>query len=1194
MHAKVKGESLLGLVDTGSSITCLSAKHLHLTHNANRIDLLDIKVFNGDSFTSEGTADINLDFGTYNMNLKSISIIKKLNYDFILGLPHIKSLNLRKTNSGISMILNGYELNTNFANNSCFARSNLIIPAQSVLYAKVKSHSEFPPGPMLLEGRTHIPSSMRGLTIIDTLTTSDQPRLQLINTTDKEIVVNKNFALASRRSNSDEAVNALHVVKNSKAEEKRHLEFVSRRNKNFKPIKTPNVEFDSDFSQEDKNTIQQVLNENYECFAYHKFDVGLLRGMRYKVDLKPDAKNWFQPQRRIAPAKCEEVRKQLREELDHGLITKASSKYNHALVLVRKSDGGLRICSDLRDMNRNIEVERFPLPNIEALFDRLGEELRTNGEKVYIASFDIQSAYRALEIDEKDKNKLAFSFESDMFQHERMAFGLADAPAAFSYVMRIILNGLRGVFNYLDDLLIVRRGLSNFISTLKELFKRLSDFGLLLKPSKCKIGLKEVSFLGHILTPTGIKIQPKKIKAIQELKPPSSKDELRSVLGMFNYHHNSVKGLYTILAPMFDLLKHARSFRWSKECQKAFQCAKQALIDATEKKHRDIKLPLVLSADASNVGCGAVLYQKRGDNLEPLQYFSKNFTECEQKLPIRSRELLSIALAIKNFETILVGERFTVLTDHKSLVYLNNTSIDALCIRTRNMLWYLSHFDFDICHIKGTDDRNKISDCLSRAVAFKGLDISEADLFETGDDFRDINNLDTDNNNSSPEFISVFSSIFDLSSFKQKQKEDESISNKLRNGKASEKNDVIVDAKGRLIIPDALADSIIQFIHIKKSHLATDKLASYLSQYFVIQKLIERCAKNTKSCLDCIASKEWPKLVGDKQPKQHVVTGPFVKVFCDLIDLGSHSTNGMRYGLTYMDSLTRHLDCVPLPDKKQESVSKGLIQLIMRWGVPESVVTDNGSEFVNLTNELLRKIFGIYVSRISPYNPRGNLVERAHNELKKLFLLYKVQLENWDDWLPLILFSYNTNLHGALPNMSPFQALFLRPPKDILSIGRSEKLNSKWLKRFPELAPFDELVKNSIRDFKNRKVSIKKPTKLNRGDKVLIYSNVKLGHSKKLHRFWSGPYTVLEKTSPGVYKLKNDATSQRVLRHIRLLRVLKSADNANPQPSNMSAPPSIVSSKSGETTSEDEAPPPLPPKQTRRGRIITLPKRLLD
>ena len=541
MQARVKGQVLLGIIDTGSSITCLSSKFLHLTKNANQIDSLDIRVFNGNSFASDGFAEINLDFGGYNMNLKNVCLLKNLSYDFIIGLPNIRTLEVSRSTENIKIILNGYELNVNFANNACFAQHNLIVPAQTVVYAPLKSKIELPPGPLLFEARTHIPKNLRGLSIIDSISMSESPTIQLVNTSDKDIFVDQNFALASIRQNSDPAVNALHIVSNETAENKRHLEFVRQRHKKFKQIKVPKVEFDEDISNSDKNIIQQVLNQNYQCFAYDKYDVGLIRGMRYKVDLKPDAKNWFQPQRRIAPAKCSEVRDQLQKEFEYGLISKASSKYNHALVLVRKPDGGLRICSDLREMNRNIEVERFPLPNIETLFDRLGEELQASEERLFIASFDIQSAYRALEICEKDKNKLAFSFESDMFKHERMAFGLADAPSTFSYVMRIILNGLRGVFNYLDDLLIIRRGLDNFVNTLKELFERLSEFGLLLKPSKCKIGLKEIEFLGHILTPTGIKIQPKKIQAIQKLRPPGSKDELRSILGMFNYHHNSVK-----------------------------------------------------------------------------------------------------------------------------------------------------------------------------------------------------------------------------------------------------------------------------------------------------------------------------------------------------------------------------------------------------------------------------------------------------------------------------------------------------------------------------------------------------------------------------------------------------------------------------------------------------------------------------
>ena len=1162
----------------------------------NRIDTQKIRVFNGEIFESRGMGNINLNFGELNLNIRDACVVDDLRYDFIIGMSHIKSLRLENTSNDVKIIMNGHTLNVTFKPNTCFSVSNMIVPANSVIFAPVRMKAKFPPGQLYFEGRRHLPAKMSKISIIDSITRSDNPLIKIVNLGDTDVEINQNFAIAELKPASDSSINALHVVKDSELEQSRHLKFLSQRLEKFAAIKNPLVNFDDNLDTHERNTIQNCLNKNYQCFAFHKFDIGCIKGFRYKVDLKPDAKNWFQPQRRIAPAKRKEVRNQLDLELENGLISRCSSKYNHALVLVRKGDGGLRICSDLRQMNKNIEMERFPLPNIESLFDRLGEELKAGDGKPYIASFDIQSAYRALEIHPKDKNKLAFSFESDMYTHERMPFGLSDAPSTFSYVMRIILNGLPGVFNYLDDLIVVQRGLHNFVKTLDNLFKRLLEFGILLKPSKCMIGLKEIPFLGHILTTSGVKIQPEKVKAIRELRQPGSKDELRSVLGMFNYHHNSVADLYTILQPLFEMLKISKTFRWTKDCQKSFQQAKEAIANATEKKHRDLELPLVLSTDASNVGCGAVLYQKRGEELEPLQYFSKNFSDSEQRLPIRTRELLSIAFAIKNFETILVGEHFTVLTDHKSLMYLNNTAIDALSIRSRNMLWYLSHFDFSMTHVNGTDKRNKISDCLSRAVAFKKLDISEADVFETGDEFRDITNIDVIDSALTPEIETFLSSLFDLEELKKAQLMDSKIKNYITKSSRTKTNDIILDDRGRVMLPEKLADDLIQYVHVKKAHLSIDKLTSYLSPYFALPNLSKRCEVNVKSCLDCLASKEWPMIKGDVQDKQHVVTGPFVKVFCDLIDLGSHSKTGMRYGLTYLDALTRHLDCVPIPDKKQETVTNGLIQLIMRWGIPESIITDNGAEFVNLANDLLREVFGIYVSRISPYNPRGNLVERAHKEMKKLFVLHKVDLENWDSWLPIILFSYNTAIHGALPNMSPFEALFLRKSKDVLSCGRVEKLNKKWLTKFPALAPFEELVKNSITQFKLKNNQLSNPKILTSGQQVLVYSKLKPGECSKLHRYWTGPYTVIEKTNPSVYRLRHNITSQRLLRHVRYIRLFNPVkkDDERPLSTVNEEPERLSNSNEKAPQVEEEEPPPLPAKQTRLGRPIIRPKRFQE
>merc|ERR1711917_147700 len=182
--------------------------------------------------------------------------------------------------------------------------------------------------------------------------------------------------------------------------------------------------------------------------------------------------------------------------------------------------------------------------------------------------------------------------------------------------MRKILNKVPNTFNYLDDVLLVCRGFQEFKDSLDCLLKTLIDFGIILKPSKCSIGLSEIPFLGHLITKTGVRIQPEKVKAIQDLKQPGSKDQLRSQLGMFNFHHCAVPDLYLILAPLFKLLKINVRFQWLKEHQMAFQKAKKAICEANERIHRNNAFPLILSVDSSDTGCGSVLYQLNVDKLE--------------------------------------------------------------------------------------------------------------------------------------------------------------------------------------------------------------------------------------------------------------------------------------------------------------------------------------------------------------------------------------------------------------------------------------------------------------------------------------------------------------------------------------------------------------------------------------------------
>ena len=267
--------------------------------------------------------------------------------------------------------------------------------------------------------------------------------------------------------------------------------------------------------------------------------------------------------------------------------------------------------------------------------------------------------------------------------------------------------------------------------------------------------------------------------------------------------------------------------------------------------------------------------------------------------------------------------------------------------------------------------------------------------------------------------------------------------------------------------------------------------------------------------------------------------------------------------------------------------------MFLKWGIPEMCVSDNGTEFCSEAFKMLREIFGINHSKISPFNPRANLVERSHREIKKFFKLFNVPLSEWDKWLSIVVFAYNSAVHAALPqNLTPFQALFLRYPKDLLSSGLNIR-HSNWLNQFPQLKKFQDLAKNEL-DRLNLKLSPKnKPRILKPNDKVLLWKPLPLGHCNKLHRFWAGPYKVIEKTSPGVYRLECLTSNRRLKRNIRFLRVIKpQAKSSNGQDSTFDQGETDWEDLDHEIEVEPEA-PPLPPKTTRT-RTVTKPIRFRD
>ena len=198
---------------------------------------------------------------------------------------------------------------------------------------------------------------------------------------------------------------------------------------------------------------------------------------------------------------------------------------------------------------------------------------------------------------------------------------------------------------------------------------------------------------------------------------------------------------------------------------------------------------------------------------------------------------------------------------------------------------------------------------------------------------------------------------------------------------------------------------------------------------------------------------------------------------------------------------------------------------------------DNGGEFCGEAQKHLFNYFGIYVSHVSPLRPCGNRVERVHRELVKLYKIYQIPITSWDIFLPIILYYYNTQESISLNNLCPFQALYLRSPRDPLSLNCAKKLAGAWMDNFGSISEliFRDMGKYFRQQYTHQTIiDSTAPNKLKKGEWVLAYKHT--GGPNKTRRKYHGPYVVKKQTSPGVYLLVNLATNKHIKRNIDLVR----------------------------------------------------------
>ena len=306
-------------------------------------------------------------------------------------------------------------------------------------------------------------------------------------------------------------------------------------------------------------------------------------------------------------------------------------------------------------------VEEYPLPTPEELFSTLA------GGKVF-SKLDLSQAYLQLPVDEESKQYLTINTHQGLYVYNHLPFGVSSAPAIFQKLMDTVLQGVPGVTCYIDDILVSSANEDSHLQSLEEVFNHLEKHGFRLKLEKCEFLLKSIEYLGHIVSKDGIQPVPTKVEAIVKAPIPVNVQQLRSFLGLTNYYWKFIPNLATLLHPLNALLQANKEWKWTSECVKAFQAAKEQIILASVLTHYDPTLPITLAADASAYGVGAGISHVLSDNTEhPIAFASLTLTTSEQNYAQLEKEALALIFGIKKFHRYLYGRKFTLITDHKPL-----------------------------------------------------------------------------------------------------------------------------------------------------------------------------------------------------------------------------------------------------------------------------------------------------------------------------------------------------------------------------------------------------------------------------------------------------------------------------------------------------------------------------------------------
>lgn len=796
-------------------------------------------------------------------------------------------------------------------------------------------------------------------------------------------------------------------------------------------------------NQAEMSHLREVIPSDYHDFldVFSKTKADVLpehRATDHKIELTDNAQPPMGP---IFPLSEEEhtaARIYIAENLARGFIRPSKAPCGAPILFVKKKDGSLRLCVDYRGLNKITRKDRYPLPRIPDLIDRL------RSAKTF-TKMDLRGAYNLVRIAEGDEWKTTFRTRFGAFEYRVMPFGLCNAPSTFQRFMNEVFADLLdiSVIIYLDDILVFSSDPSQHTAAVREVLSRLRKHGLFAAAEKCAFSTDNVEFLGFVCTPDGIKMDSAKVDTVTSWPTPRNVRDVQSFLGFANFYRRFIHDYSKITVPLTRLTRKGTEWLWTPRQQEAFDDLKSRFTSAPVLTHWKPGSQLIVETDASDYAIAGILSTVDSDSeIRPIAFHSRTLTATELNYDTHDKELLAIFEAFSVWRHYLEGVKTTidVVTDHKNLEYFATTKM----LTRRQARWseFLCAFNmlirfrpgklgakpdaltrrFDVYPKQGDGGYASVNPQNMRPIFGTeqlGTSLRATVLMEPA--LKAANAIDV--KTLQDEFKSLYPSDPLSQSILPTISE---------NNSWSLSGDGFLQYGTRIYVPDSPADGnncrlrILQLFHDHplSGHYGIHKTFDIIARSYYWPELRRDVTAYVKSCVSCARNKApRHKPYGLLKPLP-LPERPWHSISMDYIE-ELPASDGHNSILNVVDRFTKQ--CILIPTRTNTDTAElarlFVTHVFAKHGVPSHITSDRGSKFTSEFFSTLSQTLGIALHHTAGYHPEGNgQTERVNQTIEQYIRHYcNFQQSNWAELLPLAEFAYN-NAPNASTGISPFFA----------------------------------------------------------------------------------------------------------------------------------------------------------------------------